>query len=729
MKGVLTSRRFRKINGGEEQREGAQRRTTGEIYWTQLQRRALQQIRFVICASGVLCLVLHSDARNSDELLPVPLSRLSGSELAEKRAIINAGAATLPFASGGTEEQNALKFSLDLVFSIVDRTVSLQNVVESLDSLRNALHSFRADEQVPRPKSVGGRAPWSERLSRQVVQWSDMLARNQTRFAKKVHGKELCEKLPSLLDEIWMSVVLYQSGRNDGELVSASLPVHEFASELLGRSKCCQTLVQKQLYYAWSFLLEPATEWHVQERFRSLWQCMERMFWGPGYAKPLSSIRGLLWDTTMDAMDLRRYAVNEALTVQFAFLPLCVHRTLATEFDRWVDIGQFNAHYMHCQVTHLAFALDHLKISGNHARFAEVYDHVRTHKVQTLAGATWWSPHYTAIGGLPGLLAWPWWQLHPKVKPVVEFLEKHFDTLAAEVRFLEDDEQLLSDAYRDTARNLRWHMVNLLGKDERAKRSCQRAPETCRLLEEHFPWNTEEDYSQKRWSWSVVRPGGNMGGHTGQTMRLNVQICAQGCEAAELHVNGQVIPYIRGKALAWQDGWRHEVWNHDATQSRWVFMMTLPHPDLEEAMESQCARRALAGAPVAGTSKSAISTPVEKEDGDGKVARGENFVSTSDRAGGGPEEEVSASFVSLPLPEAKQKSTSEYHSGNSRRSLQAQDRLKRVVEKSDARLRKRKDCPGASWPAAYAQLREPDPVLVAEKFSLLARANDPYYRE
>jgi len=73
-----------------------------------------------------------------------------------------------------------------------------------------------------------------------------------------------------------------------------------------------------------------------------------------------------------------------------------------------------------------------------------------------------------------------------------------------------------------------------------------------------------------------------MGGHSGQSLRINVQMCVHGCDGAELHLNGTVVPYRRGKAIAWQDGWRHEILN-SGEEPRWVFMITIPHPELEDA--------------------------------------------------------------------------------------------------------------------------------------------------
>jgi len=279
-------------------------------------------------------------------------------------------------------------------------------------------------------------------------------------------------------------------------------------------------------------------------------------------------------------------------------------------------------------------------------------------------------------------------------------------------------------------------MVNLLGDDERAKDSCKKAVKTCRLLEEEYGWNSKEDYSQSRWSWSVVRPGGNMGGHTGQAMRLNVQICAQGCENAELHLNGQVVPYVRGKALAWQDGWRHEVWNHDAEKSRWVFMMTLPHPDYEEAMEAECMGKCggedgggvVEGDGSDGGSAGSSSSSMEKsmlvEKADHlNIARAETSSGGTAAYGHDPVGNMHKVFYD--------KARSEHHSSNSRRGIAAAEKIAAQVKKSDKALRKRvKNCCGsASWPAAYARLRDPDAEIAAEKFARLTRAKDAYYRE
>lgn len=70
--------------------------------------------------------------------------------------------------------------------------------------------------------------------------------------------------------------------------------------------------------------------------------------------------------------------------------------------------------------------------------------------------------------------------------------------------------------------------------------------------------------------------------HSGQAMRINVQLCVSGCEGSTLVLNGEETPFVRGKAIAWQDGWRHEIVNA-GSEARYVFMFTLAHPELQWA--------------------------------------------------------------------------------------------------------------------------------------------------
>ena len=295
-------------------------------------------------------------------------------------------------------------------------------------------------------------------------------------------------------------------------------------------------------------------------------------------------VRGRLWEIAMETMDYRVYGVFEAVTVQYALFPLCLHSTLAKMFAARHSTAHFKDPYENCFPTHMSYAVDHLILAGENGRALETYELARAHPLSSrLFTESWVDFHYTPIGGLQGLLAHPWWHRHPQVANIVSFLENElYPVLREELPVLRADKRWTqSDLYPATSRGLRWLGVDYYSPcDPQGLHTCKLTPRTCKMLIEQFGWSRARDFVDRKWSWSIVAPGERMGGHSGQASRINIQLCAHGCEGSELILAGQRTPFHAGRALAWQDGWRHEVLNH-GTEHRWVLIITIVHPDLQ----------------------------------------------------------------------------------------------------------------------------------------------------
>ena len=69
---------------------------------------------------------------------------------------------------------------------------------------------------------------------------------------------------------------------------------------------------------------------------------------------------------------------------------------------------------------------------------------------------------------------------------------------------------------------------------------CALAPRTCKALRS-LGWTKEGEILGRKQGWSVVKPGRQLGGHTGQALRINVQLCVFGCEEAILLLNGSAV--------------------------------------------------------------------------------------------------------------------------------------------------------------------------------------------
>lgn len=235
-------------------------------------------------------------------------------------------------------------------------------------------------------------------------------------------------------------------------------PLHEALSAVMGSSGCCLGVVTKGLSGELEKILDFERPLELREDPSGLWQCLEWSFWGGnGQGSPYEGgLRAFLWQVSLIQEEYHSYSVFEMLTVQFAYLPLCIHRTKAYAQKAALDSEHFGQSYMNCAPTHLSYAIDHFFVAGASDRAQETWVLMRSHRWQPV---DWQSIHNTAIGYLPGIAHWPWWQAHPAVKPYIDFLERHFNLIAKERRALDWHANLQEDAFPATSNDKSWHKI------------------------------------------------------------------------------------------------------------------------------------------------------------------------------------------------------------------------------------------------------------------------------
>lgn len=466
---------------------------------------------------------------------------------------------------------------LALVEFVVEQALlHLQHGVDT--GLRNVFSDLTNELcRQPRPEVVGLDWPFLVPFCELIIAWDDSRAQAQPQSLVQ------CRAFLSLAVELSNWLARASSQDASPEL----LRIHELLSEVLGHSECCWEQAASMFGREMKELAAPGAPLKLRLDMSGTWHCLEWWFWGGYYyGSPYEpSLRGKFWQVALKSPGYSYYTVFELATVQFAFLPLCEHRTkvftrrAAADFNHWFE------NYKNCAPTHLSYAIDHFIAGGSREKAHEAFALLRTNGWRPVA---WENIHNTAIGWLSGIAHWPWWQGHPAVEPYVKFLEDHVDIIASERMVMESHPNMQKDAFPATSNDKSWHKLDFWGGGRFEKEPCELAPRTCAALAA-LGWTPEGELVDRKFAWNVVEPGRRLTGHSGQALRINVQVCVHGCEGAELHINGGVVQYERGRAIAWQDGWRHEVWNR-GREPRWVFMITIPHPELELAWRASGAR-------------------------------------------------------------------------------------------------------------------------------------------
>ena len=66
--------------------------------------------------------------------------------------------------------------------------------------------------------------------------------------------------------------------------------------------------------------------------------------------------------------------------------------------------------------------------------------------------------------------------------------------------------------------------------------------------------------------------------HFGQDVRVNVHLCLVGCNASEITVAGETLPYSDGSFFAFEDRADHEIFNR-GSEDRLNLVIGVLHPD------------------------------------------------------------------------------------------------------------------------------------------------------
>ncbi|CAE8668296.1 unnamed protein product [Polarella glacialis] len=355
---------------------------------------------------------------------------------------------------------------------------------------------------------------WLEQVAPQLEAWA--VAAETVSSSLPSFEAASCNALPLLLDELWETGLASQSM----DVLLHATGLYDQVSFALGYSKCCRSMVEDTFEATLRSLYESPEPWLINStswRTGMFWRCSEWHFWGTLPGKIRSGTRGTLWEAVLKHMDYRLYGIMEPLTVQFAIMPRCVLRSLLHKWEAPFTYDRFFNVYSNCVPTSLAYAMDHLILSGNMRRAEEVFEIARSFEVRGSNLVDWTSLHMTGIHFLPQVAQWPWWQAHPEIKPYVDFLEEHFELLADEWQLSEQAPQYQEDLFPSTSRRLIWRGVDFWTSEaQHENAACALSPRICEAL------------NALQW------------------------------DGAELHINGTAVPFTRGKAIAWQDGWRHE---------------------------------------------------------------------------------------------------------------------------------------------------------------------------
>eukprot|EP00930_Biecheleria_cincta_P045671 TRINITY_DN31477_c0_g1_i1.p1 TRINITY_DN31477_c0_g1~~TRINITY_DN31477_c0_g1_i1.p1 ORF type:complete len:538 (+),score=82.55 TRINITY_DN31477_c0_g1_i1:152-1765(+) len=493
-------------------------------------------------------------------LLLVSTALLATALAAQEDLPLGEGGRDYAFEAAHTIHRNSFQF----YFDGLDRDEShlaLQNLIRTH---RNEFPNFG----------------WMEIVLPQLEAWASAVTSDSSDLP--LLDEEACRWVPEFLHEVYLTFLM----TDDTHEMDYANSVYEAGALALARTSCCRRLVEEEFKAKLKSLVLSDEPWRTPaNRPDMFWSCTEWPFWGPKRGKVLSGTRGTLWEAVLNQGDYRLYSVSEALTAQYALMPFCLIKTFKYSSEAIFERSRFFDPYADCTRTQLSYAIDHLILAGQPRRAREVFELATSFKVPGKSALiTWTSLHATAIGFVPTVAQWPWWQLHPTIKPYVRFLEENLELLASELQGAALVPQYEEDNFPSTSRGLVWRGVDFWVGGGHDETNCKSAPRTCEKLRELGFQSSDEIVTRKQ-GWSIVSPGQRMGGHSGQHLRINIQMCVHGCSGAELHLSDLVVPYVRGKAIAWQDGWRHEVLNRGDTE-RWVFMLTVPHPDLEAAWQA-----------------------------------------------------------------------------------------------------------------------------------------------
>mmetsp|Transcript_68729 Transcript_68729/g.201224 ORF Transcript_68729/g.201224 Transcript_68729/m.201224 type:complete len:625 (-) Transcript_68729:81-1955(-) len=472
------------------------------------------------------------------------------------------------------EQSAAIDWVVEAVLAIVEQYRRSRS--------NTALSSLAAKAQ-----ESGGRVLWQR--------WQG-LAGNLAMWASGTGSEgDICLELPALRDDLAL-----MGATAGAEPFEGSFGVLRLIAEALGLAECCRSALREWLRPALATLVEKEdVPWRFMDEWRELWGCMEWAFWGKDGGDGWTGIKGKLWEAVLMSNHVLLYGVTEPLTVQLAFMPLCAQPTLWHNRLRLEKFEHQND-WDWCVERALMNAGDHLLLAGRRARAEEMRTFVREFRSPASNGGSarllyWRTFHNMGASVFPRLTAWPWWQLHPGVARVVDFLEENFDLIASERHKVENHPELERDAYPFSGSSDKsWRALHFVQHDKWLEDRCALAPQTCEAFRQQGflaagldACGSRRSGVNERLMWSVVDPHAMIATHSGEAVRINIQMCVHGCDGAKLYLNGTTVPYHRGKVIAFQDSFRHTIVNRGDTP-RWVFQITVTHPDLGRAWHEEC---------------------------------------------------------------------------------------------------------------------------------------------
>lgn len=308
-----------------------------------------------------------------------------------------------------------------------------------------------------------------------------------------------------------------------------------------------------------------------------------------------------------EALDL--HEASAVLTTALAKHPDCLKKTrwqLETVGPGPGSMGPLTAYTVPlCAANHFSMAVQRLKVGGFWRRAREVFAEATTLQLEGGQRPVPWStfgatPRILAVG----LRSQPFWQRDPAIRKLVALLRRHWGPLLEELRGLLSSGRFPRgvDAYQDLKRQGTWGALPLYSCIGGLKASkCALAPVACKMLEvalrdglflrdPRYCLNPEFE----RAGYLSLEPNTSIPWHSDTNGRLNIHVGLQGTEGAWLSVGEEApVPWRDGEVLAFQDSFDHYA-RHEGGQTRFVFFITVAHPDWASALEATYpARRVL----------------------------------------------------------------------------------------------------------------------------------------
>jgi len=178
----------------------------------------------------------------------------------------------------------------------------------------------------------------------------------------------------------------------------------------------------------------------------------------------------------------------------------------------------------------------------------------------------------------PGLTSRSIW--NADLIPEAKFLEKNFDTLLEDYQLVIKEGRLKIHPEKLADNAGEWQIFTLYSGGVENTNNTKLVPKTKALLVQSV--NSAITMSAGLTYFSVLIPGGHVKVHYGAfNHRIRIHIGLETPPGAKIVLMDEEVFWKRGKALVFDDSFRHEVF-HDGNTPRAVFIADIWHPDLSE---------------------------------------------------------------------------------------------------------------------------------------------------